>query len=101
MALLALSLSLGAATPISYALAEDFVGTVFTMTNTAIGSNQIVAYGRQEDGSLGLLYVVPIGGLARIIHEPAGCARRRRCGGDGFRGRGALFGVRRPRRPAS
>jgi hypothetical protein len=63
MALLALALSLGAAAPISYALAEDFVGTVFTMTNTAIGSNQIVAYGRQEDGSLGLLYVVPIGGL--------------------------------------
>jgi hypothetical protein len=62
-ALLALTLSLGAAAPLSCALAQDFVGTVFTMTNSAVGVNQIVAYGRQGDGSLALLYVVPTGGL--------------------------------------
>jgi 6-phosphogluconolactonase len=62
-ALLALTFSLGTAVPISCALAKDLAGAVFTMTNSAIGYNQIVAYGRQEDGSLSLTYVVPTGGL--------------------------------------
>jgi hypothetical protein len=67
-ALLALALSLAAAASISCGLAQDSVGTVVTMTNSAVGANQIVAYRRQEDGSLGLIYVVLTGGLGA---EPA------------------------------
>jgi hypothetical protein len=60
---LALALSLGAAVSVSCAVSQDLAGMVYTMTNSAVRGNAIVACGRQEDGSLELVDVFPTGGL--------------------------------------
>src|SRR5689334_10131074 len=45
------------------AAGKDFVGAVFTMSNSAVRGNEIVAYNRGQNGSLKQAGVFPTGSL--------------------------------------
>jgi hypothetical protein len=59
-ALLASALLAGTAAPAAFA--EEVDGAVFTMTNTAVGANEVVAFERRANGSLRPIGRFPTGG---------------------------------------
>ena len=72
-ALLTSVLLIATAVPITSALAKVVNGAVFTMTNSAVRGNQVVAFERRRDGSLSFVDAFSTGGKGPGRPRPRPC----------------------------